>query len=88
MTPCLCHLISSKRQNQLAAVMCHALLNKAHGLAGRKQKQTAYLRVLLPFLLRTCVTTWKDVTADPAFTAVALAAFSMVQPSAAGAGKT
>ena len=54
--------------------------------AGRMKKQAAYLRVLIPFLLQTCVTTWKDATADPAFTAVVLAAFSMVQPSAAGAG--
>ncbi|KAK9863698.1 hypothetical protein WJX84_001768 [Apatococcus fuscideae] len=53
--------------------------------AGKMKKHAAYLRVLIPFFLQTCVTTWKDTTADPAFTAVALAAFSMVQPSAAGA---
>ncbi|KAK9858804.1 hypothetical protein WJX84_000839, partial [Apatococcus fuscideae] len=53
--------------------------------AGQAKKGQAYLKVLVPFLLRTGVATWKEVTADPAFTAVALAAFSMVQPSAVGA---
>ncbi len=63
-----------------------AQICKCLPVAGQAKKGQAYLKVLVPFLLRTGVATWKEVTADPAFTAVALAAFSMVQPSAVGAG--